>query len=148
MRPVAPIAIVLLLAACSKPDQPPADTQTAAGATVSLADFAGTWSMKNVLEDSARTEVIYEMVSTGGPTGWMIHLPNRDPMPLSVMVDGDSVVTQAGPFESILRPGVQVTTRSVNRLEGGRIVGRFRAQYSTAGADSVSQGTVEGTRKP
>lgn len=148
MRPVASITIVLLLAACAKSDQPPADAQPASAATVSLADFAGTWSMKNVLEDSAKTEIAYEIMATANPTGWMLHLPNRDPVPLSVVLDGDSVVTEAGPFESVLRPGVQVTTRTVNRLEGGRIVGRFKARYSTGGADSVSQGRVEGTRKP
>lgn len=148
MRLVASIASLLLLAACAKSDQRPADAQAAAAPSLSLADLAGTWSMKNVLEDSARTEVAYEIVATADPTGWMLHLPNRDPTPLKVVVAGDSVVTDAGPFESILRPGVQVTTRSVNRLEGGRMVGRFTAHYSTSGADSVSRGTVEGTRKP
>jgi hypothetical protein len=33
-----------------------------------------------------------------------------------VLVDGDSVVAEAGPFESALRPDVMVTTRTVARL--------------------------------
>lgn len=46
-------------------------------------------------------------------------------MPVLVTVDGDSVMTMSGPFESVLRKGVQVTTSNVSRLVDGKLVGIF-----------------------
>jgi hypothetical protein len=64
-----------------------------------------------------------------------------------VLVDGDSVVAEAGPFESVLRPGVMVTTRTVARLQGDMLTGTLVAHYVTEGADSVLVGRLHGTRK-
>jgi hypothetical protein len=60
-------------------------------------------------------------------------------------VDADSVVTEAGPYESVLRKGVQVTTTTVTRYQNGALVGTTTARYS-AGPDSVLQLRFEGTR--
>jgi hypothetical protein len=141
------LALGLALLGCAKSEAPPADTAAVAG-SLSLADLAGTWSMQNVVDDSARTVIPYEIMATAEAQGWMLHLANRPPMPLAVTVDGDSLITEAGPFESVLRPGVQVRTRSVVRLQDGKLAGRFVARYEGAGADSVATGTVEGSRKP
>jgi glucose/arabinose dehydrogenase len=142
------LAVGLALLGCGKAEAPPADAAPPATAGLSLADLAGTWSMQNVLEDSARTVVSYEIMATADPQGWMLHLPNRPPLPLTATVGGDSLVTEAGPFESVLRPGVQVRTRSVVRLVDGKLTGRFVARYEGAGADSMAAGSVEGSRKP
>jgi hypothetical protein len=63
-------------------------------------------------------------------------------------VAGDSIVTESGPYESILRPGVQVSTHAVYRIEGDRLVSTTVARYQTSGADSVAIVHGEGTRAP
>ena len=75
--------------------------------------------------------------------------PNRKPVPVRVVaVAGDSTVTEAGPFESFIRKGVQVTTRTVNRLQDGKLVGTIEARYATKAGDSVAHRPTEGTRAP
>jgi hypothetical protein len=63
-------------------------------------------------------------------------------------VDGDSIVSESGPFESVLRKGVQVNTRVVSRLQDGKLVGRTTARYQVSGADTVAHLNFEGTRVP
>jgi hypothetical protein len=62
-------------------------------------------------------------------------------------VDGDSIVHEAGPFESVLRKGVQLRTHVVSRLQGDKLVGTTTANYQVTGPDSVTQLDFEGTRK-
>lgn len=125
----------------------PADTPAPAAAPASpLAAYAGTWSVitRNEAGDSIAS---YELTANAERTGWTLTFPGRDPLPVTIVeASGDSVVTQVGPYESVLRPGVQVTTRVVNRVQGDRLTGPFVARYMNAGADSVLTGRVEGTR--
>jgi hypothetical protein len=65
-----------------------------------------------------------------------------------VMFSGDSVVIDNGPHESVLRKGVQVTTHSVSRLQGGMLVGMTTAHYATASGDSVVMLRTRATRVP
>jgi hypothetical protein len=147
---------VVLLAGCAKPEQQAAkDTASAAvgaGATaapISLASVAGKWSMRTMAANSDSVLVSYEMVATAEPTGWAFNFPNRQPVPIRVVaVEGDSIVTDAGPYESVLRKGVQVSTHSVMRLSDGKLVGTTVAHYANAGADSVLNLRSEGTRAP
>ncbi len=75
--------------------------------------------------------------------------PNQRPLPMRIVaLAGDSLVSEAGPYASVCRSGVQVSTRSVLRLQGGRLVGRTVARYPTTGPDSVLQLRTEGTRQP
>jgi hypothetical protein len=79
----------------------------------------------------------------------MTMIPGRPAMATRVIeVAGDSVTTEFGPFNSVLRPGTQVTTRSVMRLRDGKLVGYLIAHYVTAGADSVARLRLEATRAP
>lgn len=114
----------------------------------SLADVAGTWVM-DAESETGQAVPQYEMVVTTDPSGWEMRFPDREPIPVRVVeVAGDSIVTDAGPYESVLRPGVQVTTRGVYRLEGDRLIGTVVARYQTTEADSVIIVYGEGTRKP
>ncbi|NIP78840.1 MAG: hypothetical protein GWM90_06420 [Gemmatimonadetes bacterium] len=61
-------------------------------------------------------------------------------------VEGDSVVSEIGPYESILREGVMVTVRSVSRIQDGRMIGTMEARYQGADSVTVVNGTMEGTR--
>lgn len=150
MRLIASCWIALVLIGCGKPaDKAAESTVGEAPATISLADVAGTWNVRSTLEGSESTVVTYDMVATADRSGWSINFPNREPIPVRVVaVEGDSVVTEAGPFESVLRKGVQVSTQVVNRLQGGKLVGTTLAKYAVSGPDTVARLRFEGTRAP
>lgn len=146
----------VVLVGCAKPDDQPA-TETAAAAgeapvtagTISLADVAGKWNVRGTPENSDSTVVTYELVATPETSGWKTTFPNRAPIDVRVVsVAGDSIVTESGPFESVLRKGVNVTTRFVARLQDGKLVGTTVARYETTGADSVARFRIVGTRAP
>ncbi len=148
MRRLTLICCAVLLVGCAPADEQPAeDMPAAAAATLSLADLAGTWNVAAMTEAGDSTLVEYQMVATGTTEGWTVTFPNRDPIPARVVaVGGDSAIVEIGPYESALRAGVMVTTRSVARLVDGRMVGTFVARYQTTSADSVLHGRHEGTR--
>jgi len=155
MRGLTSCCITLALVGC-KPAEKPAETTTAeapamaeAPAAISLADLAGTWNVKGKMEGSDSVIVTYDMVTTADQSGWSIQFPGREPIPVRVVaVEGDSVVTEAGPFESALRKGVQVSTHVVSRLQDGKLVGTTVARYQVTGPDTVARLTFEGTRAP
>src|SRR5690606_34147176 len=92
--------------------------------------------------------ITYDLTATSTMDGWTSTLPGREPMPVRVvLVDGDSVVAEAGPFASALREGEMVTTRTVVRLQGEMLVGTIEAHYAGGGADSVTTGRLHGMRK-
>jgi hypothetical protein len=156
MRSFAMCCCVIVLAGCAKPEQQAAkDSATAslaAGATaapISLATVAGKWAMRTMAATSDSVLVSYEMVAAGDPSGWTFNFPNRAPVPIRVLAtQGDSIVTEAGPYESVLRKGIQVSTHSVMRLQDGKLVGTTVAHYSGGGPDSVLNLRTEGTRAP
>jgi len=146
MRRITLVCVSAVLAACTpRQEEPPPPEPPAAAPMLNLADLAGTWNMVTYIESDT---VRYTMVATADPTTWVINIPNRPPMTPRVTVDADSVMLDTGPFESVVRPGVQVTTHVVGRLVGGMFTGTLEAHWQTASADSVGRGRVEGTRTP
>lgn len=135
MRTIARALPLLLVVACAKAEKPAADAPAgtpAASAGISLQDMAGTWSMKTTAEGSDSVLVTFQLNATSSESGWTLSFPGRDPVPVRVLaVAGDSVVTESGPYESMLRKGVQVTTRTVMRLSHGALTGSTVASYST-----------------
>ena len=148
-------AVVLVGCSQSK-DQPATDEMAdaaaapAAPAPIALADVAGKWSVRLMPESGDSALLSYEMVATADTSGWAFNFPKRKTVPLRVVaVDGDSIVTEAGPFESNLRKGVQVTmSRTVSRLQDGKLVGATTAHYATSGPDTVAHFRFEATRAP
>jgi hypothetical protein len=146
----------VILVACSKSkDQPATDEMADAAAApeapapIALADVAGQWTVRLMPESGDSTLLSYEMVATGDTSGWAFNFPKRKPVPVRVVaVDGDSIVTEAGPFESNLRKGIQVTSRTVNRLQDGKLVGATTARYVMSGPDTVAHFRFEATRAP
>jgi hypothetical protein len=116
-------------------------------AAASLADAAGTWNVRSVPEAGDTTPTTYVLTATAD-SAWKIAFPSGLVVPAHAMAAGDSIVAQAGPFASQRRKGVQVTTETVLRRVGDRLVGTTVAHYKTAGADSVLRLRVEGTRAP
>jgi len=155
MRLFAFICCTVVLAGCSKPADRAADegaamdtAAPATPATISLADLAGKWKMRST-DESGGNVVEVELVATADTSGWTLTGPNGKPIPVRVVaVAGDSIVTEAGPYESFIRKGVQVRTRTVNRLQDGKLVGTIEARYATKGGDSVAQRPTVGTRAP
>ena len=156
MRRLMICCCAIALVGCSKPKEEPAMESTAAApetpaapAWIALADIAGKWTVRTMAESGDSTVVTYELVASGDTSGWSLNFPKRKPVPMRVVaVAGDSVVTEAGPFESALRKWIKVTTNSVLRLQDGKLVGTTIAHYATSGADSVRNLRMEGTRAP
>jgi hypothetical protein len=113
---------------------------------ITLADVAGKWAVKGMNEARDTTIVTYELTATADTSGWRIAFANGRTVQARVAAAGDSVMIDAGPYESVLRRGVQVTTHGVLRLQGGKLVGLTVAHYRTTRADSVRHIPMEGTR--
>ena len=129
--------------------RPGAPARRAPARKITLDEVAGRWAMRVTLMGGDSTLVTHELVASANRTGWRLIFPNRRPIPAqAVAVAGDSIVTVFGPYESVLRDGVMVTTRSVYRLRNGRLHGTTVAQYATHSPDSVLQVRSVGTRMP
>jgi hypothetical protein len=160
MRHLAVLCCAAILVGCTKSEDRAADDQTAmdtaaaapetpaASATISLADVAGKWKIRSTDDDGGNV-LETGLVATADTSGWTMSAPNRKPIPVRVVaVAGDSIVTEAGPFESFIRKGVQVTARYVNRLQDGKLVGTIEGHFATKSCDSVAHRRMEGTRAP
>ena len=151
MRCLTVLCCAAVLAACAKKEQPPAADSSAMATppAATMADMAGTWSVKTMPMGSDSVLLTYEMTATADTSGWMITFPGRDPIPARVSpMMGDSVIIEAGPYESALRKGVQVWIHSVARLDGGKMVSSTVAHYAVNTPDSVVNLRGEGTRAP
>jgi len=122
-------------------------TSTSAGAAVNLADVAGKWNMKAVPMSGDTTPTRYVLTATSSTSGWSFTFPGRAPVPVKVKVGGDSIMLAAGPYSSVRRKGVQVTTYGVARLQSGQLNGTTTAHYKVKTADSVLVLTVTGQRQ-
>jgi hypothetical protein len=162
MRCFPLICAAAILAGCGKPasrapdEQAAMDTSAQAGpaaqdapakATISLADIAGKWKMRTT-DESGGHPVDAVLKATADSSGWTMTAPKRKPVPVRVLgVAGDSIVTESGPYESFILKGVQVTTRTVTRLQDGKLVGVTEAHYALkSGRDSVARRPTVGTR--
>lgn len=145
-----------LLMACAKTETPPADTMAVAPAAapeaaptppISLKDVAGKYDVTGKNEAGDSTLVTYEL-NTTDTTAWTLTFPKRKPIPQRIVsVAGDSIVLEAGPYESNIQRGVQVRTQTVYRLQNGKLVGRTVARYDTKGPDTLRIVMSEGVRK-
>lgn len=156
MRAVTSCCLAVLLIGCGKSAEKSADAEVGAAdamdeapAGLSLADLAGTWNIKSKLDGSDK-EITYDLVASGDGSAWTIKFPGRAPVPARVVATGgDSVVWEAGPFESVIRKGVTVKkSRVTARLQNGKLTGKTTAVYDARGADTVAHLTIEGTRAP
>lgn len=147
MRRIALVLSTVLVAACAKPETPPAADMTAAP-SINLADLTGTWTSVTTAPGSDSALVTSTIIASADPMAWTITLPGRDPIPMNVTVSGDSLMTASGPYESVLRPGVQVSTTGVLHLVNGQLTGPMVAHYTTTGADSVLNLVSTATKAP
>lgn len=114
---------------------------------MNLADVAGRWNVRAVPTSGTDTTPTNSVITaTSNTSGWTITFPGRAPIPIRVSVDGDSIMTETGPYPSVRRKGVQVTTNGVMRLQGGNLVGTSTAHFQVKTADSVLVLNTTGTR--
>jgi len=121
----------------------PAAAAPQAGAK--LADYAGTWDTKTMVGPKDSVVATYTLtVSADGKT-WTRQFPNRDPIATRVLAfGGDSVVTETGPYQSVLRPGQTVTTWVHGHYHGKTMTGTFESHYASG---DVLKGKVAATRR-
>ena len=158
MRRLTLLCCVAAFVGCAKSDNQPADTTPAvatppappAPKPIALADVAGKWNVKGMNETGDSTLVTYVFTATPDTAGWSIKFANvAKPVRVHVVaVAGDSIIFAAGPYPSVLRKGVQVTTTGALRLQDGKLVGASTAHYAVKTADSVRNVRTEGTRAP
>jgi hypothetical protein len=149
-----------VLAGCAKKDEAAVDTSSMAASTttttttppaapapVNLADVAGKWNVRAVPTSGPDTSATtYVLTATANTSGWTITFPGRKPMAVKVRTDADSIMIDAGPYPSVRRKGVTVSTNAVARLQGGSLVGTSTAHFRVKTADSVMTLTSTGTR--
>lgn len=152
MRLCLVLAGGLFVLACERESAEEATEEQAADtvagtATISLADVAGTWDMRSVPETGPDTTATLAQIQVTAD-GWTLLLTDRDPVEAAATPSADSIIVEAGPYESVRRPGTMVRTHSVYRLEGDRLMGTIVAHYETSDTDSVLRLYSEGTRAP
>ena len=148
-----------VLTACAKKDNAAIDTTASSSAStttattvapapapVNLADFAGKWDVRSVPVSGDTTPTNYVLTATSTTSGWTIKFPGRAAIPAKVTVAGDSVEIDAGPYQSVRRKGVTVTTNGGLRVQNGGLVGSTTAHYKVKTADSVLVLNSTGTR--
>jgi hypothetical protein len=146
-------ALLATLVACTAKEKasdamPEAAAAAVAAAAFPLADVTGKWMYVAKTLTGDTVLVTGELNATADSTGWTMTLPGRPPLPMTVTVSGDSVMTTVAPYESVLRKGVQVTTEGTMRMSGGKMIGTLTAHYNVKAADSVRMMITEATRKP
>ena len=148
----------IVLAGCVKSESASGDSAIASSTTsssttaspaptpVNLADVAGKWNMRAVPTSGDTTATSYVMTATNSTSGWTLTFPGRAPMPITVAVDGDSIMLTAAPYASERRKGVRVSTTGALRLQNGELAGMTTGHYQVKTPDSVITLTTTGTR--
>jgi hypothetical protein len=109
-------------------------------------DAIGVWEGRSTVPPRDSVIASYTLTVTAEPSGLRMKLPNRDPQsPRLIAAGGDSVVTETGPYDSVARPGLKVTTRTISHFRGDSLFGSFEARYSDG---SVTRGNTAGKRQP
>lgn len=150
MRTSSALVMILLLAACGgeSSDAPPADAETAVEAMPSLeetlASMSGVWNLMAEIEGTE--DPIAVRIDAGTDGVWTMTLPDREPMVVDVTMQGDSLVMEVPDYESVIRDGVTVSTRTAAVVDGDQMMGTITATYRSAEGDEVVGGTMEGSR--
>jgi hypothetical protein len=147
----------LIVAGCAKKEA--ANDTTAAMApapapapapVLAAGDVAGKWHFSatpTTGKDTAAT--LFDLTATADTAAWtMTFTKSGLKVPAKHSISGDTLTLTAGPFASQRRKGAKVSTVSVLKLDGGKLVGETTAHYANVGADSVTVLRSEGTKAP
>ncbi len=157
MRNSALLWCAFVLVGCSKADTA-ADTAAVADtampvaaaepAPMSLAQMVGKWNVSSKSVDPADTIVTTFVLDAKADTAaWTMQFPTGAPIATHIMtMGGDSLVAQAGPYDSRRIKGVKVHTIATWRLRDGKLSGTTVAHYETKPPTTknlVSEGTKQ-----
>jgi|SRR5687767_496978 len=151
MRFTALLGLAVLVSGCSREEAPPAGDTTAMSAAPAAAspvgNMAGMWNV-NVMREGSDSVATTYVLNAMDSAAWTFTFPNKEPIPIRITgMSGDTVLSEAGPFESSVRPGVQTRNVIKTWLEDGKLVGWVRARYDVAGPDTVIVFRTEGTKQ-
>ena len=150
MRFTALLGLAVLVSGCTRQEAPPAaDTaaMTDAPGATSLASFAGMWDV-NVMPEGSDSVATTHVLNVTDTAAWKLEFTDQTGADVRVTgMRGDTVLAEAGPFESGVRRGVQVRTTNSYWLQDGKIMGTTRARYETTGADTVRLFRSVGTKR-
>ena len=117
----------------------------AQGGGIKFSDVAGTWEGSSMTGPKDSVFLTWVLTATADGKGWTFKRPNGDPYPVRIVaVGGDSIVTEVGPYPSVLRAGQTVTTRFVGHYHGRKMTGTFEAHYPSG---DVVKGKLAATRR-
>jgi hypothetical protein len=145
MRPAVLAASLLLLACAPKEEAPAPEAAPPPPPAPTVADFAGTWNATTTLPGSQPVET--QIVVNADGTGQMI-AAGRDPVPLTLSINGDSLIAVSGEYESLLRKGTKVTIRVANHRGGDELHSNVIATYKSASGEEVVNGTMTAKKAP
>ena len=113
---------------------------------IKLGDVAGVWDSKTLMGANDSVVATTVLTATGDGQGWTMTFADREPVAVRVVsMGGDSIVTETGPYASILRAGQQVTLlRMIAHYTGDQMSGTFSAEYESG--DRIA-GKVTATRR-
>ncbi len=117
------------------------------GTALRLSQVAGTWDYRAVVGATSGVLVASVLTATASKDGWTIRHANDPAIPLRVLVvSGDSIVAEAGPYPSTVRPGQTVERNHIIlHYDGGDTMkGAFEARYASG---DVVGGRVDAVRR-
>ena len=148
MKTLSTLMVFTLVAACGGDSNDAPATEEAAATMEatgpSLADLTGTWNLMAMVDGTPDPiSVVVEFAADGSA---MMTLPDRDPMAMTVTMTGDSIIMQGPEYESVIREGVTVSTRTAAVVHDDMMMGSLTATYQSADGTEIVGGTMEGTR--
>jgi hypothetical protein len=144
MRVPTTLLTIAFLAACGgAEDSAPADEMPTAEAPT-MAAFVGTWALTATIEGTPDPVPVGVTGTADG--AFTMTLPDREPMAVQVSMSGDSLVMMVPEYESVIRDGVMVSTRSAVVVDGDQMMGTLTATYRTPEGEEVVPGTITGSR--
>ena len=141
MRHSALLWCSIVLVSCAKADTA-ADTAAVADtaapvaaepAPMSLDQVAGKWNVRILsAETGDSTLTSYVLDAKADTAGWTFQFPTGGRVAMRIVsMAGDSLVTEAGPFDSQLQKGVKVNSTVTWRLRDGKLSGAVVSNYDT-----------------
>ena len=152
MRIFAFLGLAVLATACTSKDAPPAADTTAmvtpAASAMSLGSLAGMWNV-NVMPADRDTILTSYVLDATDSTAWKFTFTGRtDAIPMRITgMSGDTLLTEAGPFQSGVQSGQQVDVKTKSWMQGDRMLMSVDAHYAGTPADSIVKLRAEGTRQ-
>ncbi len=147
------VLVLAMLSACAGTKEPAKDSTAAmapaaamtSAAAMTPANYAGTWQMMTTVAGTAKPVAGTLVGSADGKT-FTVSLEGRPNIAQTASMSGDSLVIVSAEYESVLRKGVMVTTRTAAVMNGEAFSGNMTAMYKTPKGEEKVLGTVTGTR--